>query len=255
MDIAQVLSFQHAVAQLQGIQTDLLNGELPEPGQDGEISDCVLSHLNHAVCPALFLNMKAIDHTCQRTFLSFNEQAFEGGYSFSERVEDMAFRIVELYAQRNSIWGHMKKDGETVVGVKAPTRVEEVDESARVPDARGDHTGMIAPFEATTLERTGPGSVAPFKTGSSDNVPDKAHLQDAGKKKRKGEERDIISDEERVVEMTKPKTIKVGPSVYTPKTKRVGPKRQETDKVCSLPSLEMMLTVSRTTIPVVKLVG
>jgi len=54
MNPDQVSSFQHALAQLQGIQTDLLNAKLPEPGQDGEISDCVLSHLKHAVCPAFF---------------------------------------------------------------------------------------------------------------------------------------------------------------------------------------------------------
>lgn len=116
MNPDQASSFQHALAQLQGMQMDLLNAKLPEPGQDGEISDCVLSHLNHAVCPAFFFflfNME--DNTRQRTFLSFIEEAFERGYSFSEQVEDTAFQIVELYAQRNSIWERMKKDRETVV--------------------------------------------------------------------------------------------------------------------------------------------
>ena len=142
-------------------------------------------------------------------------------------MEDTAFRIVELYAQRNSIWERMKKDRETVVEVKAPTRVENVGESARVPDAREDRTGLIAPPETATLERAGSGSVgsgsvAPFKTGSLDNVPDKAHLQNDRKGEEKGDEATM-----------KPKTLKVGSSADTPKTKRAGPKRQEIDKVGS----------------------
>jgi len=173
-------------------------------------------------------------------------------------VEDLAFRIVELYAQRNSVWARMKKDRADVVGVNAPARVEEVGELARVSDVREDHTGLIAPFEAAPLDRTGSGSVAPFKTGPPDNVPDKAHRQDAGKKKRKGEKREVsdeLGDEDHVVERMRPITLKVGSSAGTLKTKRAGHKRQETDKVRSLPSLETMLTVFRTMIPVVTLVG